>query len=368
MATACMTDPVEVLALASTCKDLWALLEKEVYITDVLDVKTRSNGLFNNRSDSQAQFPSESDIERLEQLQEDHPRGGLHVLARNGPSSSMRKAIAAARRFWPGYLNLLDTFGDAPIHLAARHGQLEIVKLLLSLPDEEGIGECAARAASENGCWGPRPLHEMINHFTVPVKRNKNKAPAKAVSTSPQLPQRRNQTIIRLNSPRRGDFYGLLDSHDMFSTDALGFAILAGHVDVAEFLLAQPCCSDEFEHATAKGWNDDGGLAIMSPLHLAALAGMPSVVAMLLAKGQDPNGRERYFHRCSPLHMAATRDGTRDAVKVLLNHGANLSQLDDEGRTVVQWAEAFGVEGLPGWLRSLDAPRTESLRSSFISR
>ncbi|EMR66104.1 putative nacht and ankyrin domain protein [Eutypa lata UCREL1] len=319
MATACMTDPVEVLALASTCKDLWALLEKEVYITDVLDVKTRSNGLFNNRSDSQAQFPSESDIERLEQLQEDHPRGGLHVLARNGPISSMRKAIAAARRFWPGYLNLLDTFGDAPIHLAARHGQLEIVKLLLSLPDEEGIGECAARAASENG-------------------------------------------------PRRGDFYGLLDSHDMFSTDALGFAILAGHVDVAEFLLAQPCCSDEFEHATAKGWNDDGGLAIMSPLHLAALAGMPSVVAMLLAKGQDPNGRERYFHRCSPLHMAATRDGTRDAVKVLLNHGANLSQLDDEGRTVVQWAEAFGVEGLPGWLRSLDAPRTESLRSSFISR
>ncbi|KAK7755871.1 hypothetical protein SLS62_002158 [Diatrype stigma] len=444
-----LSDPVDIFALASTCRSLLALLEKEAYIADVLDVKDRSSewesgnrcepppyddddydteigdadnhheddiasegswrassdrgsgteetdtemtGTENvtatgpgmptststNNASSQAtsagpaprppgRFPSESSLDWIEEQRLRYPQGGLHALAKGkGPISSVRKAIAAAQRFWPEYVDVRGALGDAPIHVAARHGQREIVRLLL-LPHKHGGGGCIPRAASEYVCWDPRPLSEVINHLALRAKgaRDGGDTAATSPASAALLDHRPEAPRIHLNASRGSGYFGLSERDSPFVTDALGCAILGGHVDVAELLL-QHSCYDRgsirrcLEHSR---WEDDGGYPIASPLHLAALAGMPSVVERLMMMGVDPNVREPLFHNCSALHMASTRDGTRDAVMVLLDHGGDLAQLDDEGRRVVQWAQAFGVEGLPAWLESLDVSRTRRIVS-----
>lgn len=442
---------MDILALASTCRSLLALLEKEAYIVDVLEVKSRfsehesgnrcepptsdddydtevddadddhdnedategSQGASSSRgpntedtdtettnppgnmtaaehgilgrptihAPSQAaaagpaprppgRFPSESSSGWIKQLRLQYPQGGLHALASKGPVSSVRKAIAAAQRFWPDYVDVGGAFGDAPIHIAARHGQREIVRLLL-LPYKDGGGACTPRAASEHVCWGPRPLSEVINHLALRSTETHGDKETAVASPPPRPPpppasaallhHRPGKPTIHLNASRGSGFFGLPEWDSFFTTDALGCAILGGHVDVAELLLQNPCYDRLSIRLNLKksAWEDDGGQPIASPLHLAALAGMSSVVETLISMGVDPNVRERSFHNCSALHMASTRDGTRDAVKVLLDHGADLAQLDDKGRTVVQWAQAFGVEGLPAWLESLEVSRTD---------
>ena len=411
-----LRNPADVLALASTCRGLWAILEDEIYIADVLDVKRRCSTwqssnrceplpyedeheglaivgapapqnealrgdgspepahtsgatstttrtvdaatqtsqsdfasvaaqpdtidprLLSSTSSSQprsgpvtrpqGRFPAESSSVWVEILSEENPQGGLHTLAAKGPASSARKLIAAAARFWPRYLDLSGVYGESPLQLAAWRGQHEIARLLLD-------SGCAARAASDYVCWDPRPLDEIINHLT------------ERGAAGPR---------VRLN-PSRGD-YGLSEVDRPFVTDALGLAILGGHADIAELLLER-----HYDEAVVRGmggrrWKDCEGHDVVSPLHLAALAGMTPVVRALIARGADPNAGERCFHNCSPLHMASTRQGTRDAIRVLLDHGADLNGADDQARTAAQWAEAFGVEGLPAWFEELGALRT----------
>ena len=180
-------------------------------------------------------------------------------------------------------------------------------------------------------CWDPRPLDELINHITG----------RSAGADSAQ---------VRL-SPSQG-VHGLSEVDWPFVTDALGFAILGGHVDIVELLLER-CYDEALVRGMNSGWKDCEGHAVVSPLHLAALAGMAPAVEALIAKGANPNARERSFHNCSPLHMASTREGTRDVIQALLDHGADLNRVDDQARTIVQWAEAFGVEDLSAWFKEL---------------
>ncbi len=205
-----------------------------------------------------------------------------------------------------------------------------------------------ARAASEYVCWYPRPLHEVINHLAERSSSNSSLAPGYDEGNAG-----RKGTLIHLSASRGGD-NGLSECDYPFVTDALGLAILGGHADIAALLLEQPCYGEDFVGRSAKdGWLDNGGNPIVSPLHLAALAGMYSVVEVLLVRGADPKSRERCFYNCSPLHMASTREGTKDAIMILLRYGAHLSQLDNHGRTAAQWAESFGVNGPPRLFRSL---------------
>ena len=249
----------------------------------------------------------------MEILLEEHPQTMLHSIACRGPVSLACKAIGAAKRFCPAYLDLPDPYGLTPVQLAAWSGQRKIVQLLL----ESG---CAARQASDYVCWDPRPLDKLINHLT-----------------------QRSAPHIRLHA--RGEGYSLSERDRPFVTDALGLAILGGHEGIAGFLLREHY-DEDLVRSMGDRWRDGDGHSIISPLHLAALAGMRSVVEILLARGANPNIKESCFHDCSPLHMASTRMGTGDVMQVLLDHGADLYQVDDQARTVRQWAEAFGVTDL----------------------
>lgn len=208
------------------------MLEGEIYIADVLDViqcrssewvsenrcepvclmRWNNTRVWNTRFQrtclnvlvppAQGRFLPESSPDWIEILRLEHPEGALHQLARNGPVSCIRKAIDAAKRFWPEYLDLKGTYGGAPLHCAAWGGQFDSVKLLV----ESG---CAVQAASEYTCWGPRPLHEVINHFTE--------------HSAPHVHLR----------PSKG--HSLWSQDQPFVTNALGLAILGNHEDSALF-------------------------------------------------------------------------------------------------------------------------------------
>ena len=403
--------------MASTCRDLWSILEDEIYIADVLDVKRRAsawqsdnrceplpyldndetvqivgaprirnailheesprdtahgtnisstgaqtaeaetetspnqptgteaadatNPISSHSNSSSTQrtgpvprpmgrFPAESSATWIEMLQEDNPQGGLHTLASKGPVSSARKLIATAERFWPKYIDFSGLYGESPIQLAAWHGQREVAELLLD-------SGCTARAASNYVCWDPRPLDQIINHITER-------------STGAGADSAR----LRLN-PSRGD-HGLSETDRPFVTDALGFAILGGHEDIVKLLLER-CYNRGLVRSMSNRWKDSEGFTVVSPLHLAALGGMAWVVEALIARGANPNGRERCFHNCSPLHMASTREGNKEAIQMLLDLGADVHRVDDQSRTVTQWAESFGNEDLSAWYKEMGVGR-----------
>lgn len=86
----------------------------------------------------------------------------------------------------------------------------------------------------------------------------------------------------------------------------------------------------EAEPALAQAWSPDG----FTPLHLAAYFGQEDAAKILLERGADPRAVSRHRQiRVAPAQSAAA--GRHDAiVRLLLDHGAELSDLSDETRAL----------------------------------
>ena len=77
-----------------------------------------------------------------------------------------------------------------------------------------------------------------------------------------------------------------------------------------------------------------------TPLHVAVRAGQPEVVAALLARKADPQGRDHAG--ATPLHLAAAV-GDIASINALLDAGADPNAYDgDAGRTPLRYAEEHG--------------------------
>jgi uncharacterized protein len=108
----------------------------------------------------------------------------------------------------------------------------------------------------------------------------------------------------------------------VFSKDEHGFtplhlAAACGNKNMVEFLLTTKA------EVNAK---DNAGSA---PLHqaVAARGGHINIVKILLAHGADINGADR--QGLTPLHYATLADN-QDAVRLLINHGANTNAKDNK--------------------------------------
>jgi ankyrin repeat protein len=73
----------------------------------------------------------------------------------------------------------------------------------------------------------------------------------------------------------------------------------------------------------------------VTPLSLAAANGNAAILSLLIAAGADPNAASAH----EPVLMTATRSGSVDAVRCLLDHGADVNAREPwQGETALMWA------------------------------
>ena len=104
------------------------------------------------------------------------------------------------------------------------------------------------------------------------------------------------------------------------------------------------------EELTEKLATQKGMFHGYTPLHEAVASGNRAVLEFLLKK-TNANVDCRAKRSYTPLHLAASM-GHEECVKVLLNHGADVSLTDDYGKTPKQTAELSSKGRIARLLRS----------------
>lgn len=103
---------------------------------------------------------------------------------------------------------------------------------------------------------------------------------------------------------------------------------------------------EEVKAFIRRGGNINGNYSKgFTALHWAARHGYATVVAFLVEKGADVNGRESAVARATPLHVAATYNHMAVA-RLLLEKGADVSTTDRWGSTPLQYAAFNGHNDL----------------------
>ncbi|RYP63847.1 hypothetical protein DL771_009075 [Monosporascus sp. 5C6A] len=324
--------PREIFSLATSSRTLWQVLKIELYTTVIYQSRE-----FETVEDFRTSVPLRThlpplDIEPLEfpphitqELLRDRngpeqageppwkdffsrPRmsrqSPLHCAAANGYTEMTGALVQAASSAWPEFIDAKDPNGDTAVHIAAENGHFDIVKLLVDSGCFSGVPSGYFYWTSK--FWGDNPnsRYWQIETETLSVIIND----------------------IVPGTMGEAEGYHLAESSPRFAIDALGLSILNGHEEIARYLL------DHHDQAFAADWH------IMSPLHLAVLAGQYTIVERMLVEGSDANLRCPQFHYATPSHMAAATKNGAAILKLLRDHGANLDQLDEKRRPPLQWA------------------------------
>lgn len=252
-------------------------------------------------------------------------RDAAHAAARRGHHDNLR--LLLDRR--PG-AGVRSSSNETLLNAAALGGDLKSVKLVLergaALNEKGAGGKTALHVAAERGhediVWllltaanvqagdhvGRTPLHLAAGDGHAAVVRALLEAGA--------------QADVRCNCP--GDLGG--------DATALIMASREGHTDVVRALL-----SDKVD-VNAK--SKDGSTPLLLAADTCGIGGGEDLVELLLENGADVNGRSPGTGR-TPL-MQAQRLPCVDAMRVLLDRGADASVKDNEGWTAAMYALTGG--------------------------
>ncbi|KAI1659154.1 ankyrin [Daldinia decipiens] len=216
----------------------------------------------------------------------DSGASALHWAAKANDSVGItvaQKSIKAALVYWPDYLHVQcgRTAAMTPLQLAAKYGADEIIQELI-------------KAGSL-----------VDTQIILDVTRN----PCKKFRLSELLQYR------------------------CFKATSLHIAMLYGHVHTAETLA----------HLTQNLEDSQETPGVFSPLKLAAMCKMPSVIKILQTRGYKVLGNERYLRdmRYTPIHFAASTDGNEETLRFLMNTGYSAKAVDNDGRCPFGTAIAF---------------------------
>ncbi|CAH3194929.1 unnamed protein product [Porites evermanni] len=155
-----------------------------------------------------------------------------------------------------------------------------------------------------------------------------------------------------------------LDHSNAKGLSALHYAARNNHAEVIQLLInhgADPNVRSRVEHKALSplhfaawfnaakavdvllrnGANVESGSAFgQKPLHYAVSRASPELVMTLITKGKaNLNGLDN--HRFSPLHLATQR-GRLDIIKILIEHGADISAVNEESETAIHIAAREG--------------------------
>ena len=232
---------------------------------------------------------------------------------------------------YPGLITLRNTDKEkwdelTPLHCAAKHGHLEVVKLLVDRGAEVYSNPMASYPAVIIAAWNKR--QEVVDYFL-------NEIPEKAVGT--------NGLGVAVNLAARQGWHEIVRKHieaDPLSVHQRGWIgdtplhwpSHNGYLDIVKMLL------DAGADVNADEVNWIGGKS----LHWASER-QADVVALLLERGAQVDSRnekkDSKFYGMTPLIMNATqKDDSSDVTQRLLDAGADINAKDAGGKTALDHA------------------------------
>lgn len=253
---------------------------------------------------------------------------------------AVRKQLDAA----PFLVHVRNPDADAwdeltPLHAAAKHGQLEIARLLVERGAEVYSNPMATYPPVVIAAWNKR--QDVVDYFLQEI-------PDQAGGT--------NHLGVTINLAARQGWIEIVRQHieaDPLSVHnrgwigdtSLHWPAHNGHVEIVDLLL----------EAGADIEADEIGWAGGKPLHWAS-EHEPATVAALLARGADVNARNfkagSDFEGFTPLMMNASQENDcAEATQLLLEAGADLGATDAQGRTALDIALGRGLTRIPEVLR-----------------
>ena len=229
---------------------------------------------------------------------------------------------------------------QSPLQAAARHGQLEIVKLLVDRGSEVYTNPMASYPPVVIAAWNKH--QDVVDYFLKEI-------PDKASGTR--------GLGVTINLAARQGWTDLVRKHieidplavhqrGWIGDTALHWPAHNGHVEIVALLL----------DSGADIETDEIGWAGGKPLHWAS-EHEPATVKLLLERGADVNSRNikegSDFIGFTPLMMnASQKNDCAEVTEMLLAAGADVNATDPKGRTAMDIAKEKGLERIPKVLGS----------------
>lgn len=300
-------------------------------------------------AESPPEDPEDKEIERLKNIARDSPDlldgatdigwRPLHVAAANGQEKVI--AYLLGNKADPNSRTTREQL--TPLQIAAVHGRLNAVAALLaakaridetvSLRADTGkeLPPRDTRADKAWGDWTALDLAILYDRREVVRMLVKAGADLKTVTTSLSYPQQGSPPTFN----PRNEFAPLSLAIRLQREDIARFLIESGApLDAGGVKVAEPPLMLAIRHLPSlvpvllKAGADvgmQGGQALDTPLHLAAMGGKVALARMLIDGGADPNAGNRTGQ--TPLHWA----GSGEMVEFLVSKGADPNAKDNEG-------------------------------------
>jgi palmitoyltransferase ZDHHC13/17 len=238
-------------------------------------------------------------------------RNAFSLLAAKGDVASVRSALHAGTHD----CNQLDAQGYTALHWASMHGHHACVRLLLE------------RGADANSCGA----HGKSKHVKVhdDDAGKDNDASRNDGQTPVHWAAMKGRVLALAELLERGG--GDIRQSDARGRDAFLHAVMAGQTLTAHYLASSDV--DGGGGALVNGSRDDSG---RSALHCAVIKGHAEMTQYLLAQGADVECRDSSGR--TPLHHAALGSDGGAIARQLLASGASETVFDDAQRTPAQLA------------------------------